>query len=304
CIIQSGDDGRIQVQYDYDAFGFPYVYNAAGGKGNAQTRFLFTGREWISDLRLYDFRARLYQPELGRFLQPDPQEFAAGDYNLYRYCHNDPVNLSDPTGLREQIAGDIIWDMARYMDSANTSQGSFADFTNGAYMGASGGGGAWGGDGGRRYSFAQFSENNGARPAYVGARAKIEHDESFDLSQDPITLDSGARANAKTSVKLGDPHAEVGSNGNIHFTQVMTSKTTFPVPNTEAIVTAEWKRVEEVREERRVLQMVAETKALRSFASAAQAEKIIGAATRRQFTLWFESMKTKYDAFNKDGGTK
>src|SRR5438874_1980797 len=35
----------------------------------------------------------------GRFLQPDPKEFGAGDYNLYRYCHNDPVNKSDPFGL-------------------------------------------------------------------------------------------------------------------------------------------------------------------------------------------------------------
>jgi hypothetical protein len=32
-------------------------------------------------------------------LQHDPKEFAAGDYNLYRYCHNDPVNKSDPFGL-------------------------------------------------------------------------------------------------------------------------------------------------------------------------------------------------------------
>jgi RHS repeat-associated protein len=64
-------------------------------------RFLFTGREWLSELRIYDYRARQYQPELGRFLQPDPKEFAAGDYNLYRYCHNDPVNKSDPTGLKD-----------------------------------------------------------------------------------------------------------------------------------------------------------------------------------------------------------
>jgi uncharacterized protein RhaS with RHS repeats len=41
----------------------------------------------------------MYQPELGRFMQPDPKEFGAGDYNLYRYCHNDPVNKSDPNGL-------------------------------------------------------------------------------------------------------------------------------------------------------------------------------------------------------------
>ncbi|MDQ2948771.1 MAG: hypothetical protein M3Y27_22995 [Acidobacteriota bacterium] len=51
-------------------------------------RFLFQGREWLADLQLYDFRHRLYHPELGRFIQPDPKEFAAGDYNLYRFCHN------------------------------------------------------------------------------------------------------------------------------------------------------------------------------------------------------------------------
>jgi RHS repeat-associated protein len=108
-------------------------------------RFLFAGREWIKELRLYDYRARMYQPELGRFLQPDPQEFAAGDYNLYRYCHNDPVNKSDPTGFEEtasDIQRDFQWDVARYSDAANTSQGSFADFTHGAYMGNTGGGGS------------------------------------------------------------------------------------------------------------------------------------------------------------------
>ena len=47
----------------------------------------------------------MYQPELGRFMQPDPKHFTAGDYNLYRYCHNDPVNLSDPTGLISWNAG-------------------------------------------------------------------------------------------------------------------------------------------------------------------------------------------------------
>ena len=62
-------------------------------------RFLFIGREWLSDLRLYDYRNLMYQPELGSFLQPDPKPFEAGDFNLYRYCHNDPVNKSDPTGL-------------------------------------------------------------------------------------------------------------------------------------------------------------------------------------------------------------
>jgi hypothetical protein len=34
-----------------------------------------------------------------RLLQLDPKQFGAGHYNLYRYCHNDPVNRTDPTGL-------------------------------------------------------------------------------------------------------------------------------------------------------------------------------------------------------------
>ena len=104
CILLIDASGGILEQYDYDAFGQPYFYTAGGTRATTSmygNRFLFTGREWLQDLRIYDFRNRQYQPELGRFLQPDPQEFAAGDYNLYRYCHNDPVNRSDPFGFED-----------------------------------------------------------------------------------------------------------------------------------------------------------------------------------------------------------
>jgi RHS repeat-associated protein len=112
AILLSSTTGGLVEQYDYDAFGWPYFYNAIGGKGgNPKTRFLFTGREWINDMRLYDYRHRMYQPELGRFLQPDPKQFEAGDYNIYRYCHNDPVNRSDPFGLgpdEEMLTSDPV----------------------------------------------------------------------------------------------------------------------------------------------------------------------------------------------------
>jgi RHS repeat-associated protein len=102
CAFVTDISGNIMEQYEYDAWGKPYYYDASGnwlGYSPFGNRFLFTGREWLSDLGVYDYRNRLYHPELGRFLQPDPQEFGAGDYNLYRYCHNDPINKSDPTGL-------------------------------------------------------------------------------------------------------------------------------------------------------------------------------------------------------------
>lgn len=63
-----------------------------------ENRFLFTGREWLSQLELYDYRNRMYSPDLGRFLQTDPIKFNAGDIDLYRYVFNDPVNATDPTG--------------------------------------------------------------------------------------------------------------------------------------------------------------------------------------------------------------
>ena len=58
---------------------------------------LFTGQKWYPDLSLYDLRARLL-PNLGRFLQPDPIGFAGDPSNIYRYCGNNPVNRSDPSG--------------------------------------------------------------------------------------------------------------------------------------------------------------------------------------------------------------
>ena len=50
---------------------------------------------------MMDYRARWYDPRLGRFLTRDPVGFGAGDPNLYRYVHNDPFDATDPSGLEE-----------------------------------------------------------------------------------------------------------------------------------------------------------------------------------------------------------
>jgi RHS repeat-associated protein len=51
---------------------------------------------------LYDFRARIYSPSLGRFMQADPIG-AAGGINLYAYVGNDPLNLWTFSGWRQTI---------------------------------------------------------------------------------------------------------------------------------------------------------------------------------------------------------
>jgi RHS repeat-associated protein len=65
-------------------------------------RFLFTGREYEGRFGIYHYRARAYHPRLGRFTSEDPKLFDAGDYNLFRYCHNDPLDLTDPMGLADE----------------------------------------------------------------------------------------------------------------------------------------------------------------------------------------------------------
>jgi RHS repeat-associated protein len=87
--------------YTYDAFGTVSIFDAAGfpqSSSTAGNRFLFTGREFVKEANLYDYRNRVYSAELGRFLQTDPIQFEAGDVNLYRYVGNSPIMLTDPSG--------------------------------------------------------------------------------------------------------------------------------------------------------------------------------------------------------------
>jgi RHS repeat-associated protein len=66
------------------------------------TSYGFTGRELDSESGLMYYRARYYDPAIGRFLQKDPELGKASEpltvVNSHAYVANDPANLTDPTG--------------------------------------------------------------------------------------------------------------------------------------------------------------------------------------------------------------
>ena len=86
--------GNVVDRIDYDSFG-NVLAESAPALGD---RYKFTGREFDTATGLYYYRARYYDPQLGRFLSPDPREFDAGDGNLYRYVGNSPLTNTDPRG--------------------------------------------------------------------------------------------------------------------------------------------------------------------------------------------------------------
>jgi len=68
--------------------------------------YTFTAREFDPETGLFHYRARAYDPSIGRFLQEDPIGFSGG-INFHTYVQNNPINLVDPNG-QIGVAGVVV----------------------------------------------------------------------------------------------------------------------------------------------------------------------------------------------------
>jgi RHS repeat-associated protein len=89
--------GVVVSQQQYKAWG-----ETRYTSGSEVTRYQYTGQYSDSYINLLDYGSRRYDPELGRFIQPDSIVPVASQgtqaYDRYGYVNNNPVRYTDPTG--------------------------------------------------------------------------------------------------------------------------------------------------------------------------------------------------------------
>jgi RHS repeat-associated protein len=76
----------------------------ANNQSTIGNNYLFQGREYDKETNLYYYRARYYDPIMGRFLQTDPMGYQ-DSMNLYQAFNMNGVNFLDPVGEKIYLSG-------------------------------------------------------------------------------------------------------------------------------------------------------------------------------------------------------
>jgi RHS repeat-associated protein len=110
--------GNVKERYIFDPYGSVTYLTAAWGTLSSSAYgwvYLHQGTRFVSAAGLYNHRMRDESPTLGRWLNPDPAMFFAGDESVYRAEANHPTSSVDPSGLGEEQSFQAGLGIARSM---------------------------------------------------------------------------------------------------------------------------------------------------------------------------------------------
>ena len=96
----SDSSGTVTDTYEDDPFGKSLTHN-----GTSVNAYQFVGGYGVRNVSQNRsiMGVRMYDAELGRFVQKDPIGFWGGDINLYRYAKNNPLSSIDASGLASSV---------------------------------------------------------------------------------------------------------------------------------------------------------------------------------------------------------
>ncbi|MFZ6013414.1 MAG: RHS repeat domain-containing protein [Bacteroidota bacterium] len=83
-----------------DFYPFGLVSQSYQRENSVENKYLYNGKEIQDELQLgaYDFGARMYSPDLGRFFQVDPKSEELEALNSYNYAMNNPLLFVEKNG--------------------------------------------------------------------------------------------------------------------------------------------------------------------------------------------------------------
>jgi len=120
---------KEQAEKNRDSY-YPFGMNIAALSSSAPmsmaNRFKYNGNEEQTnfDFNIYDFNARMYDAQLGRFMNIDPLAETQLSHSPYHFSYNNPIFFNDPTGLNPALDGRYT---AGRVDYTSSTRGKTTD---------------------------------------------------------------------------------------------------------------------------------------------------------------------------------
>ncbi|UPQ77583.1 DUF6443 domain-containing protein [Chryseobacterium nepalense] len=116
--------GEAEGVTNYYPFGM--MHNSESHSFENPYQYNYNGKE-LQETGMYDYGARFYMPDVGRWGVIDPLAEVAPHISSYHYANNSPVMYNDPTGMVSQSFMDNVWNSSSGTTWYNTGTGFVSD---------------------------------------------------------------------------------------------------------------------------------------------------------------------------------